>query len=148
SIGNKAELVRRLNDLIDDEADVRQITETLATETDPRVVARLTAVFARRLLEQWEDILRGALTGAQTEPAVAAMVEEGGNRHRAAAVGVARRLSTLGALRPGLSVKEAATTIAALSDFRVALILIDDHHLDLAQVEDWIAETTMRAVLA
>ncbi|HMK10243.1 MAG TPA: hypothetical protein VK461_01540, partial [Acidimicrobiales bacterium] len=113
----------------------------------PSAVVRVGAVFVCRMLERFDDILRGALTGAQTEPALAAMVEEGGRRHRGGAVAVARRLDALGALRPGLSVDDAATTLAALSDFRVALILIDDHHFDLAQVEDWIADTTARAVL-
>ncbi|HTN80536.1 MAG TPA: TetR family transcriptional regulator [Acidimicrobiales bacterium] len=147
SIGNKAEIVRRLNDLIDAEADVGEIATRLETETDPRAVARIPAVFTRRLVERWDDIVRGALNGAQAEPALAAMVEEGGKRHRSGAVAVARRLAALGALTPDLTVDEAAITLAALSDVRVALMLIDDHHFDLDQVEDWIADTTERAVL-
>jgi hypothetical protein len=54
----------------------------------------------------------------------------------------------LNALDPQLSVEQAATTIAAVADFRVALLLIDDHGLDFDAVEAWIAATTARAVLA
>ena len=148
SIGNKAELVRRLNDLLDEEADVGEITASLATETDPHVVVRVPALVTRRMVERCDDILRAALNGAQTEPALAAMLEDGGKRHRAGGAAIAHRLAALGALRSDIKVKDAATTIAALSDFRVALILVDDHRLDLAAIEDWIAETTARAVLS
>ena len=52
-----------------------------------------------------------------------------------------------GALRPGLTVEDAATTIAALADYRLAMVLIDDHHLSLDAVEEWMADLTARAVL-
>ena len=55
--------------------------------------------------------------------------------------------AALDALLPGMTVDEAATTIAAFSDFRVAVLLIDDHGLDLDALEHWIATTTGRAVL-
>ena len=57
-------------------------------------------------------------------------------------------IKAFNALDPQLSVEQAATTIAAVADFRVALLLIDDHGLDFDAVEAWIAATTARAVLA
>jgi AcrR family transcriptional regulator len=148
SIGSKADLVRRLNDLVDVEANVGEIAATIGTEEDPRVIARIPARITRRLLERCSDILRAALTGAQAEPELASVVDEGGRRHRAGAAGVAGRLAGLGALRPGLTVDGAATTIALLADYRMALVLVDDHHLTLGEVEDWIADVTARTVLA
>jgi hypothetical protein len=82
------------------------------------------------------------------EPELAEVVEEGGRRHRSGSAAVAGRLASFGALRPGLPVDEAAVTIAAIADHRLAMVLIDDHHFDLDRVEDWIADTTARAVLA
>jgi hypothetical protein len=38
-------------------------------------------------------------------------------------------------------------TIATLADYRVALMLLDDHGYTLDTVEEWIATTTARAVL-
>lgn len=148
SIGSKADLVRRLNDLVDIEADVGAIAATVGTEDDPTVIARVPARVTRRLVERCDDILRAALTGAQAEPDLGVVIEEGGRRHRAGALSVAGRLAGLSALRPGLTVDAAATTIAALADYRLALILMDDHGLDLDQVEDWIAAMIVRAVLA
>jgi AcrR family transcriptional regulator len=148
SIGSKADLVRRLNDLVDIEANVAEIAATVGTEHDPRVVARIPARVTRRIVERCDDILRAAFSGAEAEPDLAAVVDEGGRRHRAGAAGVAGRLAGLGALRPGLHVDAAATTIAALADYRMALVLVDDHHLTLDELEDWIADATARTVLA
>ena len=86
------------------------------------------------------------LAGTATEPGLAEIAEEGGRRHLAGATAVARQLSDIHALRTTLDVDAAAITIAALSDFRVAILLIDDHQLALDELEDWIADTTTRAI--
>jgi len=147
SVGSKADLVRRLNDLIDSEARVFEIAMTVPTETDPVAVARIGARITRRIIERCSDILRTGMEAARAEPELAYVVEEGGRRHRAGARAVAERLAALDALDPKRSIDESATAIAALADFRLALILIDDHGFDLDGVEDWIADMTARAVL-
>ena len=145
SIGSKADLVRRLNDLIDSEARVFEIAMTVPTETDPVAVAGVGAKITRRIIERCSDILRTGLEAARAEPDLAYVIEEGGRRHRAGALAVAERLAALDALDPRLSVADAATTIAAVADFRVALFLIDDHGFDLDAVEAWMAGMTARA---
>ena len=147
SVGSKSDLVRRLNDLIDAEARVFEIAMTLPTETDPVAVARFGARITRRIIERCSDILRTGLDAARAEPELAYVVDEGGRRHRAGAHAVAERLAALDALDPMRSIDEAATTIAALADFRMALILIDDHGFDFDAVEEWIADMTARGVL-
>ena len=147
SVGSKADLVRRLNDLIDSEASVYEITMTLPTETDPAVLARMPARITRRIVERCSDILRTGLDASRAEPDLAIVIEEGGRRHRGGARAVAERLAGLGALDPRQSVDAAATAIAALSDFRMALILVDDHGFDFDTVEHWIGDMTARAVL-
>ena len=147
SVGNKPELVRQLNDLIDAEAQIGEIVAPLLDETDPLVVARAPARITRRLIERCGDILRAGLAGSYTDDGLAPALEEGGRRHRAGAGMVAAKLASLGALRPGLDAEQAALTIAALADTRLALLLIDDHQLTVDQVEDWIADTIVRATL-
>jgi AcrR family transcriptional regulator len=147
SVGKKPDLVRRLNDLIDDEAQVGEIAATLATLVDPHAIARVPARITRRLVDRCGDILRACLAGTATEPGLAGLAEEGGRRHRAGTTAVAQQLADVGALRAALDLDQAATTIATLSDFRVAILLIDDHRMTLDQVEDWIAHTTIRAVI-
>ena len=148
SVGTKPDLVRRLNDLIDSEAEVGPIAARLGTEADPVALARIPAQITRRIVERCGDILRACLAGGFAEPALLSLIDEGGRRHRAGANAVAGRLASLKALRADLSVEEAARTIATLSDFRVAILLIDEHNLDFDAIEDWIAQTIARAVLA
>ncbi len=147
SVGSKADLVRRLNDLIDVEAGVADIAMTIPTTNDPDAVARIPAMVTRRIVERCGDILRACLDGARSEPDLAHVIDEGGRRHRAGARAVAERLAALGALDAELSLDDAATTIATLADHRVALILLDDHGYALDAVEEWIASTITRAVL-
>src|SRR3954449_4510151 len=116
SVGSKADLVRRLNDLIDSEARVFEIVMALPTETDPAVVARMPAEVTRRIVERCSDILRTGVDAARAEPDLAFVIEEGGRRHRAGARAITERLAALGALDPEQSIDEAATTIAALAD--------------------------------
>ncbi len=147
SVGSKAELVRRLNDVVDEEAQVGEIAASLATETDPVAIARVPARITRRIVERSGDIVRSSLDAARAEPELAQVADEGGRRHREGARRIAGRLASLGALADGVDVDAAALTIAALSDLRLALVLLDDHGLSPAEVEEWIATSTGRAVL-
>ena len=147
SVGSKAELVRRLNDLIDVEASVSEIAMTIPGTTDALALARVPAMITRRIVERCGDILRACLDGACAEPDLAPVVDEGGRRHRAGARAVTERLASLDALDAELSTDDATVTIATLSDYRVALMLLDDHGYTLDTVEEWIATTTARAVL-
>ena len=147
SVGSKADLVRRLNDLIDAEANVVEIAMTIPSLDDPRDVVRIAARIVRRIVERCGDIIRASFDAARAETDLAPIAEEGGRRHRAGSRGVAERLAAMGALDPTVTVDQAAITIAALADPRVVLLLIDDHGLDLDAIEEWITSTSIRAVL-
>jgi AcrR family transcriptional regulator len=147
SVGAKADLVRTLNDFIDREAQIGEIAMLIVTEADPAVIARLPARVTRRLVERCGDILRAVVTGVQVEPGLVPLVEEGGRRHRAGTNAVAGRLAGLGALRPDLSVGDAATAIAALADFRVAIVLLDEYAMSFDALEVWMGDAIARVVL-
>jgi AcrR family transcriptional regulator len=147
SVGSKADLVRRLNDLIDAEAEIGEIAMRIGVETDPAVIVGLPAMITRRILERCSDILRTCLDGSRAEPDLAHVLDEGGRRHRIGCRAFAERLEALDALDPELTLDEAATTIAVLVDYRLGLLMLDDHGFDLDRVERWMAATTKRAVL-
>ncbi|HEX3823188.1 MAG TPA: helix-turn-helix domain-containing protein [Mycobacteriales bacterium] len=147
SVGGKADLVRRLNDLMDREADIGSIAAGIGSETDPQALAAIPARVTCRLLQRSGDIMRACLAGGLTEPGLVPLVEEGGRRHRAGASAVAGRLAALGALAPGVSVDQAAGSLAALSDFRLGIVLLDDHGMTVEQLELWMADQAVRAVL-
>lgn len=147
SVGSKAQLVRRLNDLIDVEAGLAEIAMALPAELDPLVVAVVPARITRRLIERCGDIVRASIDGARADPDLVDVAREGGRRHRLGARAVAQRLDTLNALEPPMSLDDAAATIALLADARVALAMIDDHGFTLNDVETWIGTMTTRALL-
>ncbi|HEU5388004.1 MAG TPA: helix-turn-helix domain-containing protein [Streptosporangiaceae bacterium] len=148
SVGGKADLLRSLNDHITSEAGIAEISRAVGQEADPAVLIRIPARITRQLVERCGDILRAVQAGSLAEPELAPVLAEGQRRHRDGTAGVARRLCELGALRAGVSEADASTTIAALADFRLAIVLLDEFGLDSDRLEDWIATTTARAVLA
>jgi hypothetical protein len=147
SVGSKADLVRRLNDLVDAEAGVGPLAAAVGDDSDPVSLVGTSARITRQILQRCGDIVRGGMDAARTEPDLADVVEEGARRHRAGARFVAERLAAIGALDPSIRAADAAVTIAALSDLRIAMLLVDDHGLDLDAAEAWMTATTARAVL-
>ena len=146
SVGAKQELVARLNDLIDSEAGIAAIARAAAESDDAREVAATSARVTRSILEHCGDIVHALVTGAAAEPELAAVLAEGQRRHLAGAGRVVGRLRELDALDPSVDPDDAVETLAAISDFRFALVLRDSYGWSLDRLERWIAATS-RALL-
>ena len=146
SVGSKQALVSRLNDLIDAEAGVADIVRAAAESNDPSEVAATSARVTRSILEHCGDIVHALVTGAAAEPELAAALAEGQRRHLEGARGVIGGLRGLRALDAALDPDEAAETLAAVSDFRLAIVLRDSYGWSLDRLESWIAATS-RALL-
>ena len=72
SVGSKAALVLALNDLIDKEADVAELTARLLKETDaPQMIAKAVQV-TRQVNERCGDLIRVLLSAEPSEPEAAA----------------------------------------------------------------------------
>lgn len=146
SVGSKQELVLRLNDLIDAEAGVADIVRAAAESDDPREVVATPARVTRSILEHCGDILTALSGGAAAEPELAAVLAEGHRRHLEGARGVVGLLRKLDALDPASDPDDAAETLAAVADFRFALVLRESYGWSLDRLESWIADTS-RALL-
>jgi AcrR family transcriptional regulator len=146
SVGSKQELVSRLNDLIDTEAGVAGIARAAAQSGDPRELAATGARITRSILENCGDIIHALVTGAAAEPELEAVLAEGHRRHVEGTRRIVGVLSKLDAL--AVDPDEATATLAAISDFRFALVLRDSYGWSLEQVETWIAATSRELVLA
>jgi len=129
-----------------EEADVPSIARAAAQSGDPAVVAATPARITRSILENCGDIVRALVTGAAAEPELAAVLEEGHRRHMAGTRSMIGLLDELGALAPSLDRDEAAETLAAIADFRFALVLRESYGWPLDRIENWIAATS-RALL-
>jgi AcrR family transcriptional regulator len=131
SIGSKRALVARLNDVIDVEAGVADIARRAAESSDPHEVVITGARITRAILEHCGDIIRALVTGAAAEPDLAAVLDEGHRRHLAGA----------------LEQADAVESLAAVTDFRFALVLRDDYGWSLDRIENWIASTSQTLLL-
>ena len=147
SVGSKQALVSRLNDLIDAEAGVAALARAAAESGDPRELATLPARVTRAILEHCGDIVHALVTGAAAEPELAAVLAEGHRRHMDGARGVVAQLRALDALSPSADPDEAAETLAALADFRLALVLRESYGWSLDRIERWIGASSEALLL-
>jgi AcrR family transcriptional regulator len=146
SIGSKQALVARLNDLIDSEAGIGALAGAAARSDDPERVAALSAAITRSMLENCGDIIHALVTGAAAEAELQKVLDEGHRRHVQGArtvVGLLRKMKALGG---SVDARTAAESLAAVTDFRFALLLRESYGWSLDRIESWMAETS-RALL-
>lgn len=147
SIGTKQALVARLNDLIDAEAGIGAIAGAAAQSKDPREVAALSAKVTRSMLEHCGDIIHALVTGAAAEPDLEVALAEGHRRHVEGARMVVGLLKKLDALDGAVDRKAAVENLAAITDFRFALLLRDSYGWSLDHIESWMAATSQALLL-
>jgi AcrR family transcriptional regulator len=137
SIGSKQAVVARLNHLIDSEAGIGAIVGSVAGSGDPQQVAALSARITRSMLENCEDIIRALVTGAAAEPALQVVLDEGHRRHLEGArtvVGMLQKMKALAA--PAAESAATSETLAAITDFRFALVLRESYGWSLDRIEE------------
>ena len=137
SIGSKQAVVARLNDLIDSEAGIGAIVGSVAASGDPQQVAALPARITRSMLENCEDIVRALVTGAAAEPELQGVLGEGHRRHVEGARTVVRMLQDMKALAHPADAAATSETLAAITDFRLALVLRESYGWSLDRIEEW-----------
>ena len=98
SVGSKHELVSQLNDLIDAEAGVAAIVRAAAESGDPWELAAAPARVTRSIIEHCGDIVLALVSGAASEPELAAVLAEGHRRHLEGAGRIVAQLRSLDAL--------------------------------------------------
>lgn len=145
AVGGKADVAAALNDLIDEEAGIAALTRTLPDLRDPQAVVELPARVTRQVVERCGDLLRVCEAVATSEPHLAKVLTEGRKRHLRGGEAVAARLESLGALR--VPVQEAARTMSALTDSRVALVCVEDYGMSPAAWERWVSDVLGASVL-
>jgi AcrR family transcriptional regulator len=148
SIGSKQAVVAQLNDLLDAEAGIRDIAAAAEGATDPAAIAATSAQITRSILEHCSDILHALVTGAASEPELHAVLQEGERRHLGGARFVVGLLERRNALDPALAVDDAAELLAAVTDFRIALVLRDSYGWSLDRIEAHLADASRSLLLA
>lgn len=136
SIGSKQAVVARLNDLIDSEAGIGAIIGPVAASRDPQQVAALSARITRAMIENCGDIIRAIVTGAAAEPEIQAVLDDGHRRHLEGARTVVGLLQGMDVLVSTADLAATSETLAAITDFRFALILRENYGWTLDRIEE------------
>ena len=147
SIGSKQAVVARLNDLIDSEAGIGAIVGSTAASGDPQQVAALSARITRSMLENCEDIVRALVTGAAAEPELQVVLGEGHRRHVEGARKVVHMLQDMKVLAHPAEAAATSETLAAITDFRFALVLRESYGWSLDRIEEWMTAASRDLLL-
>ena len=147
SIGSKQAVVARLNDLIDSEAGIGAIIGPVAASRDPQQVAALSARITRAMIENCGDIIRAIVTGAAAEPEIQAVLDDGHRRHLEGARTVVGLLQGMDALVSTADLAATSETLAAITDFRFALILRENYGWTLDRIEEWMTTASRNLLL-
>ncbi len=147
SIGSKQAVVARLNDLIDSEAGIGAIIGPVAASRDPQQVAALSARITRAMIENCGDIIRAIVTGAAAEPEIQAVLDDGHRRHLEGARTVVGLLQGMDALVSTADLATTSETLAAITDFRFALILRENYGWTLDRIEEWMTTASRNLLL-
>ncbi len=148
SVGPKPELLRRLLDLVDEQADIPRLAGELRASEDPNEVLTLAVRITRQLAERCGDILAALASAAQVDPEMAETYESGMQRSRDGARSTAERIAQLGALANEVTVEQATALIATLTQPEVWASLCATFGWTFDAAESWIVGTLREQVVA
>jgi AcrR family transcriptional regulator len=147
SVGSKSDLLAALNDLIDEESDIAALASQIPTETDPRSLLNVAVSMAQNVCERCGDIIGAVYGTANVEPALATVRDESRRRHRSGIAWLTGRLAEISGIRPGISQKQAADTIAALTDPQVVQTFVIHYGWSWEAWHAWTLETLVTLLL-
>lgn len=144
SIGRKAAIVLALVNLVDAEIGAEYGRDRAA---DPAALVALGARITRLLEERFGDLVRALRSAAETEPEVSGAAARANKLHRVGSARLARRLRTLHALRPGVSVAEASAIIGLLTEGATYRQLVEGYGWTFDRAEAWITSSLKTLLL-
>ena len=144
--GDKAALLRAQLDDIDRFADLSALRVALEDQdAPPRAQAQALVQFVGRISEVVVPLI--VARRALNDPELMALEDNGLARHRQGAAGLAAQWEARGLLAEGLSVDEAATTLAAICSISLFTELRDVQGLSRSATESWIVDAVERLLL-
>jgi AcrR family transcriptional regulator len=146
SVGSKAQIMTAMLDEVDVISGVPELAMDITRTSDPGEVIDLAVRLTRQLNERCQDILAGLRSAAQVDQTIAAAYVAGNARHAAGAHASARRLATLGALRPHIDVETAAVTLSVMLSIDAWVQLRTEHGWSYDRSERWLAQA-LRIIL-
>ncbi len=120
----------------------------IGASSDPVEIIRELSCAARRMREEFADVMRLLLTTAPHDPKVAEQLHSATHVYRGALAPIAQRLSDLGALRPDLDVEQAVDLLWFYFGYGSLFTLHDDNGWSYERAERWLADQACRELLS
>jgi TetR/AcrR family transcriptional regulator, regulator of cefoperazone and chloramphenicol sensitivity len=138
--GSKRAVLTALIDQIEENAELPVLLEELAATTDARKQLALIVDFTVRLFDRGADVLDILRLAASAEPDLAAVGREGDARRRRDQGRLVRGWSAQGALRQGLSEREAAEVLWAMTSPEVYRLFVVENRWSPRRFGEWLKE--------
>lgn len=146
--GGKQSLLTELITTWTTDPIVETTLRTIAASDDPAEIIAEVASASRRMREQFADVIRVMLTTAPHDQTAAEQLTRATAVYRAAFVPMAERLASLGALRPGTSVRHAVDVLWFYFGYSSYFTLHDDNGWPYQRAEHWLAAQAARELLS
>ena len=117
--GSKRAVLLAMNDAIDDQAEAGRMRAAFAPGVPVADQRKALARFFARLFTHGGDVIEAARGAGAADPELRALMVEGVKKHHRETRRVATAWSRAGALRRGLSVREAGDTLATITSYPV-----------------------------
>ena len=146
--GGKQGLLRTLIDDWTLAPEVAVAAEQLEQCVDPNQMLDVVANLVVDMRRDWGDIMRMVLATAPHDPAAAESLALATKRYRDGYVLAARRLDDVGALKPGVSRRDAVDLLWFYFGYSSLFTLVDDNGWSMTKARNWLVDAARTDVLA
>jgi AcrR family transcriptional regulator len=146
AFGSKRGIVVSMLEELEENAELGVWVGRMMAADDPHEQLRLFAAWIRNMCEVGEPIIRAVLA-TRSEPDVAEVADRGDEARRKGTRGLATRWESVGALREGLSVEEAAERLWLMTGVEQYLQAVDRLGWSPARYEEWLHGMLERELL-
>jgi len=144
--GGKHEILRTLIEIWTTAPIIAATLESIVAIDDPREVIGQLARSCRLMREECGDVMYLLLQTAPHDSAATEILATATRRYRRALLPFARRLSELGALKPELTLKQAADILWFYFGYSSLFTLVDENKWPFTRAEKWLADEAFRSL--
>jgi AcrR family transcriptional regulator len=146
--GGKQGLLRTLIDDWTLAPEVARAAAELEQSADPNRMIDIIADVMVEMRRDWGDIMRMVIATAPHDAAAAESLTVATKRYRDGYVLLARRLDEIGALKPGVSRRDAVDLLWFYFGYSSLFTLVDDNGWSMTKARNWLVDAARADVLA
>jgi AcrR family transcriptional regulator len=147
NFGTKRAILLELLQMAQAQGELLTIIGQFAAEKDPARMVRLGAAFNRRFYEQAGDVIRIMVGAAASDPVIAKLEHLAEEDVRGRCARVVRAWARSGALRKGMSQKEATDLLVAFTSPEIFRLLVTSSGWSPDEYEAWFVVTLESLIL-